>query len=272
LDPTDPIDPFVANQSSSLHYWVGHEIHNACRRGMAEEEETCLVCCEDLRVVALGACEHRSVCALCSVRLRQLLGDSACILCKRTLEHVVMTAETEKKYSDFTIWGDVCKVDGRELPFDDASQAFFDDKKMFDEIKFVRSFACPKCTPPPGKGSFVGKDLKELKQHTETHHGVAHCALCVEFRKEFVQEQQLFKRNELKLHEKSGDQGHGPFKGHPLCEFCGERFYDDNALWSHLRKQHFTCHICEKFHSVQNEFYRSFLQRIFVSWNEYMQP
>jgi len=53
-------------------------------------------------------------------------------------------------------------------------------------------------------------------------------------------------------------QGHGPFKGHPLCEFCSERFYDDNALWSHLRKQHFTCHICEKFRGVQNEFYSDY--------------
>jgi hypothetical protein len=221
---------------------------------MADEEgATCLVCCEDLRVVALGACNHRSVCALCSIRLRQLLGDSACILCKRTLEHVVMTTHSDKNFDDFHIWGSVCKVDARELPFDEPSQAFFDDAKMLDEIKFLRSLSCAKCPPPPGKGSFIAKDLQELKKHTESHHGCAHCALCVEFRKEFVQEQKLFKRNELKLHESSGDQGNGPFKGHPLCEFCRERFYDDNALWSHLRKQHFTCHICEKFRNVQNE-------------------
>jgi hypothetical protein len=223
-----------------------------------QEDTTCLVCCEDLRVAALGSCNHRSVCALCSVRLRQLLGDSACILCKRTLDHVVMTASKDKVYEDFQIWGDVCKVDGRELAFDEPAQAFFDDKKMLEEIKFLRSLSCAKCPPPPAKGSFVAKNLKELKQHTETHHGVAHCALCVEFRKEFVQEQQLFKRAELKLHEKSGDQGHGPFKGHPLCEFCSERFYDDIALWSHLRKQHFTCHLCEKFRGTQNEFYSDY--------------
>jgi hypothetical protein len=175
---------------------------------MAEDENVCLVCCEDLRVVALGACDHRSVCALCSVRLRQLVGDSACILCKKTLEHVVMTTVADKPFAEYQIWGSVCKVDGRELPYDEPAQAFFDDAKIFQEIKFLRSLACPKCPQPPGKGSFVAKDLQELKQHTLTHHGVAHCALCVEFRKEFVQEQQLFKRAELKLHEQSGDQAH----------------------------------------------------------------
>jgi hypothetical protein len=187
--------------------------------------------------------------------MRQLLGDSACVLCKRTLEHVVMTASVEKEFEDFQIWGDgsaaVCKIEGRELPFDEPAQAFFDDKRMLDEVKFLRSLTCPKCPQPPGKGAFVAKDLKELAAHTQTHHGVAHCALCVEFRKEFVQEQKLFKRHELKLHEKSGDQGNGPFKGHPLCEFCNTRFYDDSALWGHLRKDHYTCHICEKFRGIQ---------------------
>jgi hypothetical protein len=176
---------------------------------MPDEVEVCLVCCEDLRVVAVGSCNHRSVCALCSVRMRQLIGDSACILCKRTLEHVVMTADSDKSFDDFQIWNNVCKVQGRELLFDEPSQAFFDDEKMLNEIKFLRSFACPRCPPPPARGSFVAKDRKDLKQHTETHHGVTHCALCVEFRKEFVQEQQMYKRNELKLHEKSGDQVSG---------------------------------------------------------------
>ena len=40
---------------------------------MAEEVESCLVCCEDLRVAAVASCNHRGVCALCSVRLRQVL-------------------------------------------------------------------------------------------------------------------------------------------------------------------------------------------------------
>ena len=33
--------------------------------------------------------------------------------------------------------------------------------------------------------------------------------------------------------------------GHPLCEFCDERFFDSEALFKHLRQVHETCHFCE---------------------------
>ena len=34
-------------------------------------------------------------------------------------------------------------------------------------------------------------------------------------------------------------------KGHPLCEFCDERFFDSEALFKHLRKDHYFCHFCD---------------------------
>ena len=41
-------------------------------------------------------------------------------------------------------------------------------------------------------------------------------------------------------------------KGHPECQFCYEtstqswqRFYDDSALWIHLKKKHYNCFLCE---------------------------
>ena len=33
--------------------------------------------------------------------------------------------------------------------------------------------------------------------------------------------------------------------GHPLCEFCEERFFDDEELFKHLRKDHYFCHFCD---------------------------
>jgi hypothetical protein len=40
---------------------------------MAEEnQEFCLVCCDELSVVAIGSCDHQGTCAICSVRLRQV--------------------------------------------------------------------------------------------------------------------------------------------------------------------------------------------------------
>lgn len=33
--------------------------------------------------------------------------------------------------------------------------------------------------------------------------------------------------------------------GHPLCEFCEERFMDADELYRHLRKEHLYCHLCD---------------------------
>lgn len=46
-------------------------------------EECCVVCAEPLEWVAIGACGHREVCALCVVRLRFVLKDLCCCFCKQ---------------------------------------------------------------------------------------------------------------------------------------------------------------------------------------------
>lgn len=37
------------------------------------------------------------------------------------------------------------------------------------------------------------------------------------------------------------------FKGHPLCEFCNIRLYDEKALYEHMKGKHFSCGICDSF-------------------------
>ncbi|KAJ1473194.1 hypothetical protein T484DRAFT_1913446, partial [Baffinella frigidus] len=224
---------------------------------MEEEVEACLVCCEDLRVAAVGSCNHRGVCALCSVRLRQLLGDSCCILCKRELDRVIMTADVTKTFESFPIWGDVCRVEGRELYYDEESQSFFDDDVALKETLALRSFACVKCPPAPAPG-YKATTLKDLRGHLSLRHKVVACELCVDNRKVFAQEFELFLQKDLRIHDQHGDQDGGPFKGHPLCEFCKLRMYDDNALWTHLRKSHYTCHLCERHRGVTNEFLNNY--------------
>ena len=47
------------------------------------------------------------------------------------------------------------------------------------------------------------------------------------------------------LSRRKGDPDDTSFKGHPLCEFCDQRFIDDEELYKHLRKDHYFCHFCD---------------------------
>ena len=77
------------------------------------------------------------------------------------------------------------------------------------------------------------------------------CDLCTRNKKVFTHEHELFAPQELRKHEKFGDDHPGAvdqsgFKGHPECGFCRQRFYGDDELYTHCRDKHERCHICDR--------------------------
>ncbi len=59
---------------------------------------------------------------------------------------------------------------------------------------------------------------------------------------------------------KKGDDNPGAvdqsgFRGHPLCGFCGERFYGDDELYVHCRSKHERCFICDRRSGTQPQYY-----------------
>ena len=46
--------------------------------------------------------------------------------------------------------------------------------------------------------------------------------------------------------------------GHPLCEYCDQRFFDRDELYKHYRKEHFFCHLCD--HDGHEEYYSDYSQ------------
>ena len=44
--------------------------------------QLCVLCVEPLEAVALGECNHRDVCWLCTIKLRKFNGDNKCCICK----------------------------------------------------------------------------------------------------------------------------------------------------------------------------------------------
>ncbi|KAG4122746.1 hypothetical protein ERO13_D11G285600v2 [Gossypium hirsutum] len=88
-------------------------------------------------------------------------------------------------------------------------------------------------------------------------------AVCV--LKVFMCEQKLYTREQLDKHIKTGDSvvdgtesERGGFMGHPMCEFCQNPFYGENELYLHMSTEHFTCHICQRRHPGQYEYYRNY--------------
>lgn len=86
------------------------------------------------------------------------------------------------------------------------------------------------------------------------------CDLCTRNKKLFTHEHELFQDKELEKHMRRGDDRPGAldqtgFKGHPLCGFCGQRFYDDDKLYEHCRNKHERCFICDRHDSRQPHYF-----------------
>lgn len=89
------------------------------------------------------------------------------------------------------------------------------------------------------------------------------CDLCTRNKKVFTHEHELFSDKELEKHMRHGDDKPGAadqtgFKGHPLCGFCGERFYDDDKLYEHCRMKHERCFICDRQDSRTPHYYQDY--------------
>ncbi|KAF4637681.1 hypothetical protein G7Y89_g408 [Cudoniella acicularis] len=91
----------------------------------------------------------------------------------------------------------------------------------------------------------------DLHRHVRGAHHRKICDLCSRHKKVFTHEQDLFTDAELGKHMKQGDDNPGAidqsgFKGHPLCRFCGERFYGADELYVHCREKHERCFLCDR--------------------------
>ncbi len=72
----------------------------------------------------------------------------------------------------------------------------------------------------------------------------------------------MYNKETLKRHLESGDES-GPlaesgFKGHPLCKFCRQRFYDSNELYKHMESAHEHCFLCRRAAPHQYVYFRHY--------------
>ncbi|XP_062999159.1 E3 ubiquitin-protein ligase ZNF598 [Elgaria multicarinata webbii] len=190
---------------------------------------SCVLCCGDLEVVALGRCEH-PICYRCSVRMRALCGVRYCAVCREELAQVVFG----RKLTSFST------IALSQLQHEKKYDIYFTDGKVYALYRKLLQHECPLCLEARPFATIV-----DLEQHMRKQHELFCCKLCVKHLKIFTYERKWYSRKDLARHRIHGDPDDTSHRGHPLCKFCDERYLDNDELLKHLRRDHYFCHFCD---------------------------
>ncbi|XP_043944835.1 E3 ubiquitin-protein ligase ZNF598 [Protopterus annectens] len=194
-----------------------------------DNEGNCVLCCQDLELLALGKCDH-PVCYRCSTKMRVLCDQRYCAVCREELDKVIFT----RRFSPFST------IETRQFHCDKRYNIFFVDAKAQSDFRRLLKHECFEC---PETRSFY--TVEELEHHMRKQHELFCCKLCVKHLKIFTYERKWYNRKDLARHRIHGDPDNTSHRGHPLCKFCDERYLDNDELLKHLRKDHYFCHFCD---------------------------
>ncbi|SMQ52431.1 unnamed protein product [Zymoseptoria tritici ST99CH_3D1] len=162
----------------------------------------------------------------------------ACAHCRTEAAHVIFTDDAEKRYEDFQK-GDFFRED-KNLGIS------YEKPEIFEDTVLLLRYNCP-----DHDCDVACLGWPDLHRHVRSVHQKVMCDLCTRNKKVFTHEHELFTQQELRKHEKFGDDNPGAvdqsgFKGHPECGFCRKRFYGDDELYTHCRDNHERCHVCDR--------------------------
>eukprot|EP01129_Flabellula_baltica_P007695 TRINITY_DN3009_c0_g1_i1.p1 TRINITY_DN3009_c0_g1~~TRINITY_DN3009_c0_g1_i1.p1 ORF type:complete len:622 (-),score=121.26 TRINITY_DN3009_c0_g1_i1:31-1896(-) len=219
---------------------IDQEIQREREEREKEQESACVICFGALEFFAVMECHHDNICSDCSVRMRSMFDNYACPVCMTVCEYVILSDDRDKKYEDYDL---------DDLFLYEEAKAYVVSQELLDLILAPTQFKCPNCDK-----SF--KTINALKNHLGDAHRLYYCQTCLEKRKCFLSEQELYTAKQLKKHATFGDPSKG-MKPHPVCKFCPEiRIYDDEELYEHC-KDHLTCFLCDK-NGIEWQYFRDY--------------
>ncbi|XP_049801549.1 E3 ubiquitin-protein ligase ZNF598 [Schistocerca nitens] len=192
-------------------------------------ENTCVVCFKNVSIYSVGECDH-AVCYECSTRMRVLCRQNECPICRQDMPKVIFTKEV-KPFRSIR--------DGHYL-MDKKFRICFENQGIQAAYNKLLEHVCTVC---PGSPAF--RTFQSLKDHMRKTHELHYCDLCVDNLKIFTRERRCYTRQELAQHRRKGDPDDRSHRGHPLCEFCDQRYMDNDELYRHLRRDHLYCHFCD---------------------------
>ncbi|KAM7533094.1 hypothetical protein Aperf_G00000118903 [Anoplocephala perfoliata] len=187
----------------------------------------CPICQYEIEYFAIGICNH-PICLRCAVKLRRFgsPGDAerSCPTC-RTKNPSNRISTTLKSWDEF---------DPMKLIKEPELNLEFENDIIEEAYKKLMSCVCPVC-------SEIRPTLGSLNAHTTNEHGLSYCDLCLRHAHMLPSEFKLMTRAELAAHRKWDSINR---RGHPMCKFCREMFYEFEDLTAHIREKHFLCDIC----------------------------
>lgn len=153
-------------------------------------------------------------------------------------KYVIFTDDATKRFEDF--------VEADFAETDETLGIKYEQKEIHNDTLLLLRYNCPDLTC-----DIACWGWPDLHRHVKNVHHKVLCDLCTRNKKVFTHEHEPFTMQELRKHEKFGDDNPGAvdqsgFKGHPECGFCRERFYGDDELYTHCRDKHEKCHICDR--------------------------
>lgn len=229
----------------------------------APEHHFCMICYSACahKERGIAPCGHDDVCASCHIRLRSLLSDKKCPICKAENQQIIVDADPDpevnehKNFEQYEKWGNDI---GPNHTFRDDIGMFFPVEYYATKVTPLFSFRCGvhQCHfENDSSESNSPSTLKALQSHLATAHSppLQICQLCITHKRDFISRLPRFTANQLKDHNKYGDikvkgtAAGKANKGHPMCNFCQpRRFYDLTELHKHLNKEHYECFVCKK--------------------------
>ncbi|GJN35677.1 hypothetical protein PR202_gb24473 [Eleusine coracana subsp. coracana] len=180
-------------------------------------DDSCAVCADTLEWVAYGPCGHREVCSTCVVRLRFVMNDKNCCICKTLCPAVFITkalGDYTRVVTDFSVFPTGAN-EGRagDFWYHEDTQAYFDDEDHYRMIRAMCRLSCSVCDNAEDPAALAAqprrrsrfRSIEQLKGHLYHQHRLYMCNLCLEGRKVFICEQKLYLRQQLNQHMKTGD-------------------------------------------------------------------
>lgn len=214
-----------------------------------DDDNVCFICANPIQHHAVAPCNHIT-CHICALRMRALYKNKDCPHCRTAAPFVIFTDDATKRFDEYAA-ADITSAD------ENIGIRYTNEDIVGDTVLLLR-YNCPDMNC-----DVAALGWPDLHRHVRSTHHKKMCDLCTRNKKVFTHEHELFTDKELSKHmahgdDKPGDVAQTGFRGHPLCVFCGERFYDDDKLYDHCRHKHERCFICDRRDSRTPHYYQNY--------------